>query len=132
MIIKSKTVVNGTEALMRIFPIKDLKDAVPVGHGFVIHQIIRALGADKRECFFWATHAGAELDLLVVKGRQRLGFEVKRTSAPKVTPSMRSALTDLNLNRLEVFYSGENSFLLDKKIRAVPFDHLLSEIKPLK
>ena len=122
-------------SLLNLIDFKDLETHPKVGaswEGFVIHQIIRALEADKRECFFWATHAGAELDLLVIKGRQRLGFEVKRTSAPKITPSMRSALTDLNLNRLEVIYPGENSFLLDKKIRAVAFDHLLSEIKPLK
>lgn len=122
-------------SLLNLIDFRDLETHPKVGaswEGFVLHQIIRALGADKRECFFWATHAGAELDLLVVKGRQRLGFEIKRTSAPKVTPSMRSALTDLNLNRLEVIYPGENNFLLDNKIRAVAFDHLLSEIKPLK
>jgi predicted AAA+ superfamily ATPase len=121
-------------SLLNLIDFKDLETHPKVGaswEGFAIHQIIRALGADKRECFFWGTHAGADLDLLVVKGRKRLGFEVKRTSAPKVTPSMRSALTDLNLNRLEVIYPGENSFLLDKKIQAVAFDHLLSEIKPL-
>ncbi|MEW5950215.1 MAG: ATP-binding protein [Thermodesulfobacteriota bacterium] len=75
--------------------------------GFVIEQVIRWMGFRKEDCFFWATHAGAELDLLVVRGRGRLGFEVKLTSSPRVTPSMRSALSDLKLQRLYVIHSGE-------------------------
>jgi predicted AAA+ superfamily ATPase len=68
--------------------------------GFVLEEIMRHLGIRGEECFFWATHAGAELDLLIVRGKRRLGFEVKRTSSPKLTPSMRSALADLGLQRL--------------------------------
>jgi len=67
--------------------------------GFVLEEIMRHLGIRGEECFFWATHAGAELDLLIVRGKRRLGFEVKRTSSPKLTPSMRSALADLGLQR---------------------------------
>ena len=65
--------------------------------GFAILQLMRVLPARRDECFFWATHGGAELDLLVVRGRLKLGFEIKRTSSPRVTPSMRNALKDLNL-----------------------------------
>ncbi len=132
-----KVYINDTgilHSLLNLIDFGDLETHPKVGaswEGFVINHIIRIIGADKRECFFWATHAGAELDLLIVRGRQRLGFEIKRTSAPRVTPSMRSALEDLNLNKLEIIYPGENSFLLDKKIRAVAFDNVLSEIKSL-
>lgn len=122
-------------SLLNLIDFKDLEAHPKVGaswEGFVLHQLIRRLKADRRECFFWATHGGAELDLLVIRGRQRLGFEIKRTSAPKVTPSMRSSLVDLNLNQLEIIYPGENSFSLGEKIRAVAFDNLISEIKPLR
>ena len=51
--------------------------------GFAIDAVIRRLGAERRECHFWATHQGAELDLLVVRGRTRLGFEIKHTVAPR-------------------------------------------------
>jgi hypothetical protein len=54
------------------------------------------------ESHFWATHGGAELDLLVVRGRRRLGFEFKRATAPTVTASMRTAMQDLSLERLDV------------------------------
>lgn len=99
--------------------------------GFVIEQVIRRLGVEDRECFFWATHAGAELDLLVIRGRKRLGFEVKRTSAPRMTKSIRAALRDLKLQRLDVIHAGEHSFPLGKKVRAVAVGRLLRDISPL-
>jgi predicted AAA+ superfamily ATPase len=97
--------------------------------GFVIEQVIRWMGFRKEDCFFWATHAGAELDLLVVRGRDRLGFEVKLTSSPRVTPSMRSALSDLKLQRLYVIHSGEETFQLDRTIQALALSRLLEDLK---
>jgi len=99
--------------------------------GYAIDQIIRHVGARPEECHFWATHGGAELDLLIVRGRKRLGFEIKRTSAPKSTPSMRHALEDLKLTRLDVIHAGDHTFPLTEKIRAVPLHHLLQDISPL-
>ncbi len=98
--------------------------------GFAISQIVNRLNMRPQECFFWATHAGAELDLLIVRGRKRWGFEVKRTSAPSITPSMRTALDDLKLQRLFVIHAGEHSFDMAKNIRAVALPHLLDELKP--
>ncbi|MBI3015951.1 MAG: ATP-binding protein [Candidatus Tectomicrobia bacterium] len=97
--------------------------------GFVIEQVIRWTGSRKEDCFFWATHAGAELDLLVVKGRDRLGFEVKLTSSPRVTPSMRSALSDLKLQRLHVIHTGEETFMLERNIQALAMPRLLDDLK---
>jgi predicted AAA+ superfamily ATPase len=96
--------------------------------GFVITQIRRQLDARREECFFWATHAGAELDLLVVRGRRRLGFEVKRTDAPVVTASMRSALESLRLERIDVIHAGPRTFSLGPRIRAVAAAELLTVI----
>lgn len=97
--------------------------------GFVIEQVIHLMGFKKEDCFFWATHAGAELDLLVVKGREKIGFEVKLTSSPRVTPSMRSALSDLKLQRLYVIHSGEETFQLERKIQALALTRLLDDLK---
>jgi uncharacterized protein len=99
--------------------------------GFVIQQIIRRLGAARDECFFWATHGGAELDLLVVRGRHRLGFEVKRTSSPRVAPSMKSAMADLKLHRLDVIHAGEETFPLGTDMRAVSLKCILRDLAPL-
>jgi hypothetical protein len=98
--------------------------------GFVISQVVSRLYLRPQECYFWATHAGAELDLLVVRGRKRWGFEVKRTSAPSITPSMRTALDDLKLQRLFVVHAGQHSFDMAKNIRAIALSHLLDELKP--
>jgi len=99
--------------------------------GFVLDQLIRHVGADHEECFFWATHGGAELDLLVVRGTRRMGFEIKHTSSPKITPSMRHALADLRLDSLTVIHAGDHGFPLADKIIAVPLQDLLRSIQPL-
>ena len=110
-------------------------DAHPKGgaswEGFAIDQVIRHVGARPEECHFWATHGGAELDLLIVRGRTRYGFEIKRTSAPKATPSMRHALHDLKLARLDVIHAGEHTFPLAERLRAIPLRDLLANPHPL-
>jgi predicted AAA+ superfamily ATPase len=100
--------------------------------GFAIGQVVRRLGAHPRECFFWGLHSGAELDLLVVRGRLRLGFEVKHTDAPEITPSMRSALDNLSLSHLYVVHAGDNTFLLSPKITALPLARVWADLSELK
>jgi predicted AAA+ superfamily ATPase len=92
--------------------------------GFVIKEIIHLLGATHEECYFWATHSGAELDLLFMRGTRRLGFEIKLTTAPRLTSSMRSALVSLKLDSLTVVHAGDHSFPLADRIDAVPFSRL--------
>jgi predicted AAA+ superfamily ATPase len=96
-----------------------------------IDTVVRRLGARRDQCYFWATHQGAELDLLVVAGRRRLGFEFKRTSAPTVTPSMRIALADLRLERIDVIHAGTLEFEMADRIRGVPMSKVLARVPPL-
>jgi hypothetical protein len=120
-------------ALLGLRTMADLESHPRLGaswEGFVIAQVAGHLHVRPEECFFWATHAGAELDLLVTRGRKRWGFEVKRTSAPTVTPSMRTALSDLQLQRLFVVHAGPHSFDMTTKIRAVTLPDVLTELKP--
>ena len=98
---------------------------------FALAAVEARLGARRGESFFYATHGGAELDLLVVRGRRRLGFEFKRTVAPELTKSMRVALADLRLERLDVIHAGERSFALAERVRAVPLARVLQDIRPL-
>jgi len=122
-------------ALLNITQMQDLEKHPKLGaswEGFVISQVIRQLGARSEECYFWGTHAGSELDLLVVSGRLRLGFEIKRSSSPRLTPSMRNALKDLKLRSLDVIHAGERTFGLAERIRAVAFPRLLEDIKPMR
>ena len=121
-------------SLLNIRSISDLESHPKAGaswEGFLLDQIIRHLHADREECFFWATHGGAELDLLVVRGSLRLGFEFKRTSAPHITPSMRQSMKDLGLHRLDVIHAGSQTFPISENVRAVALSRMLDDIKPL-
>jgi len=93
--------------------------------GFALSEVILRLRAESDECYFWATHAGAELDLLIMRGKERLGFEFKRTDSPRLTPSMRHAIEDLKLNRLWVLYAGKERFSLSKQVEAIGLAELL-------
>lgn len=99
--------------------------------GFILEELIKRLGARAEETFFWATHSGAELDLLVVRGKKRWGFEIKRTSTPGITRSIRQAMKDIHLESLHLIHAGEKTFLLSDNILAVSFQNLLENIKPL-
>jgi predicted AAA+ superfamily ATPase len=94
-------------------------------------MVIAHLGARPEECHFWATHTGAELDLLIIRGQQRRAFEFKRTDAPKTTRSMQVALEDLKLTSLDVVHAGRDTFPLASKIRAVALTRLLDDLDPL-
>jgi hypothetical protein len=122
-------------ALLGIRTTEELERHPKVGaswEGFMLGEVVRRLGADPRECYFWATHGGAEIDLLVVRGRRRLGFEFKRTTAPAVTRSMHVALADLGLERIDVVHAGAQSFPLGRGIRAVAAQRVLEDIGPLR
>ncbi len=86
--------------------------------GFVIRQLIELTGARRDQRFFWATHAGAELDLMIVRGGERIGFEIKRTATPKVTASIRAAIETLHLDRAYVVHAGAHDFPLAPGIEA--------------
>ena len=69
---------------------------------------------------FWATHGGAELDLLIMRGGKRYGFECKLSDAPGTTRSMRVSLNDLELAHLWVVYPGDEAYPLDERISVLP------------
>ncbi len=90
--------------------------------GYVIEETIRRLNPDA--AYFWATHAGAELDLLLHVRGLRYGVEVKMQDAPTVTPSMRIAMQDLRLDRLAVVYPGDKAYSIDRNIEVLPLNEI--------
>ena len=96
--------------------------------GYIIENVLQVLQVEDRECFFWATHAGAEIDLLIQQGSRLKGFEVKRTSAPSITQSMKIALNDLDLSQIDVIYPGDRTFAMSDRIRAVGASRLLDDL----
>ena len=92
--------------------------------GFALDQVLRIARPDS--AWFWATHAGAELDLLMLKDGRRIGVEFKRSDAPTLTASMRIALADLSLDALYVVYPGTRRYRLADAVEAVPLAALLA------
>jgi predicted AAA+ superfamily ATPase len=86
--------------------------------GFALDQVLRIAKPDG--AWFWATHAGAELDLLMVKDGRRVGVEFMRVDAPALTSSIRIAMTDLALDALYVVYPGTRRYALAERIEVVP------------
>jgi predicted AAA+ superfamily ATPase len=97
--------------------------------GFVIEQVLRVL--QPSEAYFWATHTGAELDLLFFHKGRRYAFEVKLNEAPTITRSMRSALEDLGLAHLWVIYPGLKAYPVHSRITVWPFTQLADLSKQL-
>lgn len=96
--------------------------------GFALEQVLRIAQPD--QAYFWATHQGAELDLLLFKDDRRIGVEFKRSDAPKLTPSMRIAMDDLKLDALYVVYPGQHRYVLAPRVEAVPLTALLGQPSP--
>ena len=108
-------------ALLGIASRHDLEHHPKVGaswEGYAVEEILKALRPD--EAYYWATHNGAELDLLLFKNGRRIGVECKRADAPRLTPSMRAALSDLKLDELRVVYPGARRYRLGERDEVVP------------
>jgi len=132
-----KLYVTDSGLLHTLLDVKDLRELErhPLlgasWEGFALHEVVRHLGAQPSQCYFWATHQGAELDLLVVAGRRRLGFEFKRTAAPKKTKSMAIAMQELRLDSLDVVHAGRDTYPLDRTCRALALSSLV-DVPPLR
>jgi uncharacterized protein len=97
--------------------------------GYVLEQILGAV--DAPEAYFWATHQGAELDLLLIVRGERYGVECKRVDAPTLTTSMRIALADLELHRLAVVYPGPRRYVIADRVEAVPMPEITKGLRGL-
>ncbi len=94
--------------------------------GFAIEHIIN--GLETRDAYFWATHAGAELDLLVLKSGKRFGFEIKYSDAPSLKRSMHVALEDLRLDRLWIVYPGSRGYDLQERVSVIPLEEVVDAV----
>jgi len=113
-------------ALLGIANQRELESHPKVGaswEGYAVEEVLKALRPD--EAYFWATHNGAELDLLLFKNGRRIGIECKRADAPTLSPSIRIAMVDLKLDRLHVVYPGEKRYSLGNKIDVVPLAQMV-------
>ena len=106
---------------------RDLEHHPKVGaswEGYAVEEILKATQPD--DAYFWATHNGAEIDLVLFQKGRRIGVECKRSDAPTLTPSMRIALADLKLDELRVVYPGEKRYSLTDRVEVVPLAEMLN------
>jgi hypothetical protein len=114
-------------ALLGIGNRRELESHPKVGaswEGYAVEEVLKTLQPD--EAYYWATHQGAELDLLLFKRDRRIGVECKRMDAPRLTSSMRIALSDLKLDELLVVYPGAKPYPLAGNVRVVPLPQLVN------
>lgn len=96
--------------------------------GFALEEVIRASGCSEEEAFFWSSHGKAELGLLLVRGFHKRGFEIKYTSRPTLTRSMRLAMDDLGLETLDIVFPGDETFPLADGVTAVGLVRLVEQL----
>jgi uncharacterized protein len=87
--------------------------------GFALEQVLALTGAE--QSFFWGTHAGAELDLLLVRRGRRYGIEFKMSDAPSMTRSPYFALEDPSLEWAWIVYPGDQTYPVHDRVEALPF-----------
>jgi predicted AAA+ superfamily ATPase len=112
-------------ALLGIASQRDLEFHPKVGaswEGYAVEEVLKALQPD--EAYYWATHQGAEIDVLLFKHGRRVGVECKRSDAPGLTTSMRIALGDLRLDRIVVVYPGDRRYPLADHVEVIPLVEL--------
>jgi len=92
--------------------------------GFALEAAARAIGKRNEELAFWATHSGAEVDLFWQEHGKHWAVAAKYADAPRLTPSMVSAMKDLDLAHLWVLYPGDQSYALAPRVSALPLEAL--------
>ena len=91
--------------------------------GFALEQALRVLRPS--DAYYWATHNGAELDLLFTHRGRRYGVEFKFHEAPAATRSMHVAINDLKLQHLWIVYPGTKMFPIGPRLSAWPLQDIV-------
>lgn len=120
-------------ALLGLNDQEQVENHVKVGaswEGFAMNNVLARLNIPNEEAFYWGTHAGAEIDLVIMHGNHRLGFEFKRTTTPQITRSIYTAAEDLKLTHIYIIHAGTDTFQLSANITALSIHRLLQDLDP--
>jgi len=119
-------------ALLSISTQEELDGHVKSGaswEGFALEQVLSAAG--QRDAYYWGTHAGAELDLMLLRGGKRFGVEFKCADAPTMTKSLHVALADLSLERAWIVYPGKDRYPVHERVEVLPLTEAASVFRSL-
>lgn len=117
-------------SLLRIKTKDELNRHIKLGaswEGFALEEIIRKHQVKAYDCYFWQTHSGAELDLLLLLQDKKIGFEFKYADAPRSSKSMHISLEELELDHLYVIYPGTVAYPLTEKISVLGLKNYLDK-----
>jgi predicted AAA+ superfamily ATPase len=119
-------------ALLDIETTNDLLGHPVVGpsyEGFVIENLIQCAGPRWRP-YFYRTHDGAEIDLLLERGGQpEIAIEIKRSSAPTLEKGFGVACDDLKVRQRYVVYPGEESYPVRHGAQAIGLPALARQLQ---
>lgn len=94
--------------------------------GYAMEEILRM--APEARAFFYRTHAGTELDLVLERGRRRMVFEFKRSSAPSPTRGFWQGLEDLNIKQARIVAPVTSSWPLAEGVKVIPLNEAIEEV----
>ena len=117
-------------ALMTIETMEQLNAHPKLGaswEGFALEHTCQVIGKNDQDFYFWNTHTGAEVDLFWQARGKNWAIEFKYMDAPRTTKSMRSALTDLQLEHLWIVYPGAETYKLAGNVTALPLSSIGEE-----
>ncbi len=91
--------------------------------GYLIEQIIsmEQIHYSGSQFFYYRTHAGAEIDLIIDRGQERIGFEFKSATAAtqRDWSTLHQCLSDGMINQGYLLYLGERNFQVSDRIEVV-------------
>lgn len=97
--------------------------------GFMIQQIsaVEEIHHPGSRFYFFRTHAGAEIDLIIDRGAERIGVEIKAgaTIEPLGSLNLRRGIEDGVIHRGIIAYQGSRRFEARKGISVVPAETIL-------
>jgi len=114
-------------SLLSIHTKSDLQSHPKLGaswEGFALEIVTQSINISESAMYFWRTQHGAELDLFWQYKGQNWGVEIKYSDSPKLTPSMKNAMKDLDLKHIWVIYPGSTSYRLQEKISVKPLKYV--------
>jgi hypothetical protein len=97
--------------------------------GHCIENLVLSAGP-QRVPYYYRTHAGAEIDLLLEKGgKPDVAIEIKRSTAPSPGKGFAQACDDLSIAQRYVVYPGTERFALRHDVEAISLLELVNLLR---
>ena len=120
-------------ALLGIASLDDLAGHPIVGaswEGWVLEQIAQLI-APQWQLSFYRTASGAEMDVVAVRGKRKIGFEIKFSSAPAPSKGFWSAISDLKLDHTYIVAPVEHGYPLAPNVEVVAAAELVKVLQAI-